>query len=171
MKRGIDSLDMRDARIWSFCSVLQSCQLFGTPWTAAQQLPWSFAMDYYDDVALPSLTALHPAMHPYEREISELYNVEFDSNPWNKPLRFSLRRRTHRSLSLEGAHRWHVGARLAPASPGSSELDSGGSWVTHGQGPHPGVVHEAAALAPPPAPFALQASSSALPSPPVSPPH
>ena len=39
MKRGIDSLDMRDARIWSFCSVLQSCQLFGTPWTAAQELP------------------------------------------------------------------------------------------------------------------------------------
>ena len=28
----------------------------------------SFAMDYYEDVALPSLTALHPALHPFERE-------------------------------------------------------------------------------------------------------
>ena len=40
----------------------------------------SFAMEYYDDIALPSLTAIHPALHPYEREIAELYNVEFDSD-------------------------------------------------------------------------------------------
>ena len=38
----------------------------------------SFAMEYYEDVALPSLTALHPALHPFEREITELYNVEFE---------------------------------------------------------------------------------------------
>lgn len=49
----------------------------------------SHAMGYYDDVALPSLTALHPALHPYEREIAELYNVKFGSMPWRKPLRFS----------------------------------------------------------------------------------
>lgn len=49
----------------------------------------SFAMEYYDDVALPSLTALHPALHPFEREIAELYGVRFGSMPWNKPLRFS----------------------------------------------------------------------------------
>ena len=36
----------------------------------------SFAMEYYEEVALPSLTALHPALHVYEREIAELYNVE-----------------------------------------------------------------------------------------------
>ena len=34
----------------------------------------SFTMEYYEDVALPSLTALHPALHPFEREITELYN-------------------------------------------------------------------------------------------------
>ena len=39
MKGSIDSLDMRDARIWSFCSAPQSCQLFGALWTAAQHLP------------------------------------------------------------------------------------------------------------------------------------
>ena len=49
----------------------------------------SFAMEYYDDVALPSLTALHPALHPFEREIAELFGVRFGSMPWNKPLRFS----------------------------------------------------------------------------------
>ena len=49
----------------------------------------SFSMEYYEDIALPSLTALHPALHPFEREIAELYNVEFDSMPWAKPLRFS----------------------------------------------------------------------------------
>ncbi|MBR5138113.1 MAG: NADH-quinone oxidoreductase subunit C, partial [Alistipes sp.] len=57
----------------------------------------SFAMDYYEDVALPSLTALHPALHVYEREIAELYNVEFDSMPWNKPLRFPFNRRNRNS--------------------------------------------------------------------------
>lgn len=41
----------------------------------------SFSMEYYEDIALPSLTALHPALHPFEREIAELYNVEFDSMP------------------------------------------------------------------------------------------
>ena len=30
----------------------------------------SFSMEYYDDIALPSLTALHPQMHPFEREIT-----------------------------------------------------------------------------------------------------
>ena len=56
-----------------------------------------FAMEYYDDIALPSLTALHPAMHPYEREIAELYNVKFGSMPWDKPLRFSENRRNRNS--------------------------------------------------------------------------
>ena len=57
----------------------------------------SFAMEYYEEVALPSLTALHPALHVYEREIAELYNVEFDSMPWNKPLRFPFNRRNRNS--------------------------------------------------------------------------
>ena len=57
----------------------------------------SFAMEYYEEVALPSLTALHSALHVFEREIAELYNVEFDSMPWNKPLRFPFNRRNRNS--------------------------------------------------------------------------
>ena len=78
----------------------------------------SFAMEYYDDIALPSLTALHPQMHPFEREITELYNVEFGAMPWNKPLRFPHNRRNQNSTmdnypfySIEGEslHEVNVG--------------------------------------------------------------
>lgn len=48
----------------------------------------SHATDYYDETALPSLTALHPQMHPFERDISERYGIRFDGMPWPKPLRF-----------------------------------------------------------------------------------
>lgn len=101
----------------------------------------SFAMDYYDDVALPSLTALHPAMHPYEREISELYNVEFDSNPWNKPLRFSFDRRNRNSTidtypfySIEGEslHEVNVGPIHAGIiEPGAFRFVCNGENVLH----------------------------------------
>ena len=88
----------------------------------------SFRMEYYDDVALPSLTALHPALHPFEREIAELYNVEFDSMPWCKPLRFSFDRRNRNSTidnypfySIEGdsLHEVNVG----PIHAGIIELE------------------------------------------------
>ena len=101
----------------------------------------SFAMDYYDDVALPSLTALHPALHPYEREISELYNVEFDSNPWNKPLRFSFDRRNRNSTidtypfySIEGdsLHEVNVGPIHAGIiEPGAFRFVCNGEKVLH----------------------------------------
>ena len=48
----------------------------------------SHATEYYDDGALPSLTALHPQMHPFERDIAERYGIRFDAMPWPKPLRF-----------------------------------------------------------------------------------
>ena len=41
----------------------------------------SHATDYYDETALPSLTALHPQMHPFERDISERYGIRFDGMP------------------------------------------------------------------------------------------
>lgn len=101
----------------------------------------SFAMDYYDDVALPSLTALHPALHPFEREISELYNVEFDSNPWNKPLRFSFDRRNQNSTidtypfySIEGdsLHEVNVGPIHAGIiEPGAFRFICNGENVLH----------------------------------------
>lgn len=56
----------------------------------------SFIPDYYAE-GLASLTALHPAFHPFEREMHELYGIPFDSHPWLKPLRFSHDRRDKES--------------------------------------------------------------------------
>ena len=57
----------------------------------------SHTTDYYDETALPSLTALHPQMHPFERDISERYGIRFDGMPWPKPLRFPAGRYDRRS--------------------------------------------------------------------------
>lgn len=101
----------------------------------------SFAMEYYDDIALPSLTALHPQMHPFEREITELYNVEFDSMPWNKPLRFPHNRRNRNSTmdnypfySIEGEslHEVNVGPIHAGIiEPGAFRFICNGENVLH----------------------------------------
>ena len=116
----------------------------------------SYAMEYYDDVALPSLTALHPAMHVFEREISELYNVEFDSMPWNKPLRFSFDRRNRNStidnypfytIEGESLHEVNVGPIHAGIiEPGAFRFICNGENVLHLEialgYQHRGVEHE-----------------------------
>ena len=101
----------------------------------------SFSMEYYEDVALPSLTALHPALHVYEREISELYNVEFDSMPWNKPLRFPFNRRNRNStmdnypfytIEGESLHEVNVGPIHAGIiEPGAFRFVCNGESVLH----------------------------------------
>ena len=101
----------------------------------------SFAMEYYEDVALPSLTALHPALHPFEREITELYNVEFDSMPWNKPLRFPFNRRNRNStmdnypfytIEGESLHEVNVGPIHAGIiEPGAFRFVCNGENVLH----------------------------------------
>ena len=101
----------------------------------------SFSMEYYEDVALPSLTALHPALHVYEREISELYNVEFDSMPWNKPLRFPFNRRNRNStmdnypfytIEGESLHEVNVGPIHAGIiEPGAFRFVCNGENVLH----------------------------------------
>ena len=101
----------------------------------------SFAMEYYDDIALPSLTSLHPQMHPFEREITELYNVEFDSMPWNKPLRFPHNRRNHNStmdnypfytIEGESLHEVNVGPIHAGIiEPGAFRFICNGENVLH----------------------------------------
>lgn len=108
---------------------------------AHQAMLASFAMEYYDDVALPSLTALHPSMHIFEREITELYNVEFDSMPWNKPLRFSFDRRNRNSTidtypfyTIEGdsLHEVNVGPIHAGIiEPGAFRFVCNGESVLH----------------------------------------
>ena len=101
----------------------------------------SFAMEYYDEVALPSLSALHPALHIFEREIAELYNVEFDSMPWNKPLRFPFNRRNRNSTmdnypfyTIEGdsLHEVNVGPIHAGIiEPGAFRFICNGENVLH----------------------------------------
>jgi len=40
------------------------------------------------DAKLMSFTAMHRAFHPFEREIHELYGLDYEDHPWLKPLRF-----------------------------------------------------------------------------------
>ena len=101
----------------------------------------SFAMDYYDDVALPSLTALHPAMHIFEREIAEQFKVEFGAMPWNKPVRFSFDRRNRNStidnypfytIEGESLHEVNVGPIHAGIiEPGAFRFICNGENVLH----------------------------------------
>lgn len=101
----------------------------------------SFAMEYYDDVALPSLSALHPALHVFEREIAELYNVRFDSMPWDKPLRFAFDRRNRNStmdtypfytMEGESLHEVNVGPIHAGIiEPGAFRFICNGENVLH----------------------------------------
>lgn len=79
-------------RLRFFCLLLDD--------NTGQVLLASHAMGYHDETALPSLTALHPALHPFERDIAERYGVRFDSMPWPKPLRFPFDR-FDRSSSMD----------------------------------------------------------------------
>ena len=60
----------------------------------------SHAMEYYEETELPSLSALHPQCHPFERDIAERYGIQFKQMPWLKPLRFPFDRR-NRNSSIE----------------------------------------------------------------------
>lgn len=98
----------------------------------------SFSTGYYDEGALPSLTALHPQVHPFERDIAERYGVRFDGMPWNKPLRGSARRRTsvddYPFYTMEGGslHEVNVGPIHAGIiEPGAFRFICNGEEVLH----------------------------------------
>ena len=101
----------------------------------------SHATDYYDETALPSLTALHPQMHPFERDISERYGIRFDGMPWPKPLRFPSGRYARRSsienypfYTMEGRslHEVNVGPIHAGViEPGAFRFICNGEQVLH----------------------------------------
>ena len=76
-------------RMRFYCLVLDDAE--------GRVLVTSHATGYYDETALPSLTARHPQLHPFEREIAERYGVRFDGQPWPKPLRFPFDRYDRRS--------------------------------------------------------------------------
>ena len=78
-------------RLRFFCLLLDD--------TEAKVLIASHAMEYYDEQELPSLTALHPQVHPFERDIAERYGVRFDGMPWPTPPRSRRRSRNSRAAS------------------------------------------------------------------------
>lgn len=101
----------------------------------------SFAREYYDDTALPSLTALHPQLHPFEREIAERWGIRFDGMPWPKPLRFPFDRYDRGSTmdnypfyTMEGGslHEVNVGPIHAGIiEPGAFRFICNGEQVLH----------------------------------------
>lgn len=101
----------------------------------------SFAMGYHDEAPLKSLTARHPAAHPFERDIAERYGVRFDSMPWDKPLRLPADRRDRRAnmtnypfYTIEGdsLHEVNVGPIHAGIiEPGAFRFICNGETVLH----------------------------------------
>lgn len=107
----------------------------------AEVLITSFALEYYDAGELPSLTARHAAVHPFEREISERYGIRFTEMPWAKPLRFPFDRfDQHSSMenypfyTMEGSslHEVNVGPIHAGIiEPGAFRFICNGERVLH----------------------------------------
>lgn len=107
----------------------------------SQVLIASHAMDYYDESSLPSLTALHAAMHPFERQITERFGIRFDGMPWPKPLRYPFDRRDRSSTidnypfyTMEGSslHEVNVGPIHAGIiEPGAFRFICNGERVLH----------------------------------------
>ena len=101
----------------------------------------SHTMDYYDEGVLPSLTARHPALHPFERDITERYGIRFDGMPWDKPLRFPADGYDRRSsidnypfYTMEGhsLHEVNVGPIHAGIiEPGAFRFICNGEQVLH----------------------------------------
>ena len=140
-----------DDRLRFFCLLLDDA--------TGQVLIASFAMEYYDEGELPSLTARHPQVHPFERDITERYGVRFDGMPWPKPLRFPFDRFDRRNsidnypfYTMEGGslHEVNVGPIHAGIiEPGAFRFICNGEQVLHLEialgYQHRGVEHEFAA--------------------------
>jgi len=127
------ALPERDERLRLFCLLLDD--------ETAQVLIASYYIEYYDETPLPSLTARHPAVHPFEREITERYGIRFDGMPWDKPLRFPFDRFDRKSsmdnypfYTMEGAslHEVNVGPIHAGIiEPGAFRFICNGERVLH----------------------------------------
>lgn len=63
-------------------------------------LAGGYELDYYREEFPPSLAREIPALHVYEREITELYGIRFSNSPWDKPLRYPFNRH-HRDDSID----------------------------------------------------------------------
>lgn len=125
----------------------------------SQVLVASHVLEYYDEGVLPSLTAIHPQLHPFERDIAERYGIRFDGMPWAKPLRFPFDRYDRSSsmdnypfYTMQGGslHEVNVGPIHAGIiEPGAFRFICSGEQVLHLEialgYQHRGVEHEFAA--------------------------
>ncbi len=101
----------------------------------------SWESDYYDEESYPSLTAHCPALHGFEREITENYGIRFSENPYEKPLRFAHDRAdTSRTINnypfytIEGhsVHEVNVGPIHAGIiEPGAFRFQCNGEEILH----------------------------------------
>lgn len=98
-------------------------------------------LDYYHEGFLESLTRDIPAIHVYEREITELYGVHFSGQPWDKPLRYPYNRH-HRDDSIDTypfytidsreLHEVHVGpVHAGIIEPGAFRFLCDGERIVH----------------------------------------
>lgn len=120
-------------RMYFYCLLLDDA--------TSQVMITSHALNYYDDTELPSLTAQHPQVHPFERDITERYGVRFDAMPWPKPLRFPFDRYDRNSsmdnypfYKMEGKslHEVNVGPIHAGIiEPGAFRFICSGEQVLH----------------------------------------
>ena len=93
------------------------------------------------ETAVPSLTALYPAMHPFERDIAETTGLCYTDMPWDKPLRLAHDRadRTRTvdnypfySIEGEALHEVNVGPIHAGIiEPGAFRFICNGERVLH----------------------------------------
>lgn len=90
---------------------------------------------------LPSLTAVHPALHVFEREMTENFGICFADSPWNKPLRYAHDRADRRqsmncypfyAIEGEALHEVNVGPIHAGIiEPGCFRFICNGEQIVH----------------------------------------
>ncbi|MBN2632182.1 MAG: NADH-quinone oxidoreductase subunit C [Bacteroidales bacterium] len=94
-----------------------------------------------ETAVLKSLSALHPAMHIFEREIHENHGVAFEGHPWMKPLRYPCDRHNRKntidtypfySIGGEELHEVGVGpVHAGVIEPGHFRFICNGEKVLH----------------------------------------
>lgn len=100
-----------------------------------------YTLDYYQENFPESLAKEIPALHVYERDITERYGVHFTGSPWDKPLRypFDAHHREdsidtypfHRAESRE-LHEVHVGpVHAGIIEPGAFRFLCDGERIVH----------------------------------------
>ncbi len=83
------------------------------------------------DKPLGSLAAVHPQLHPFEREIAELHGIAFEGAPWPKPLRNPVDYPFYK-IAGESLHEVNVGPIHAGIiEPGAFRFICNGERVLH----------------------------------------